>query len=272
MTIDPLDLNRRNWDDRARVHGQDRFYDSEALVAGASSLTQVEEEALRRAVGEVEGLEVIHLQCHIGFDSISLARAGARVTGLDFSPVSLAKAAALAERSGVELALVEADVCHPPSNLLERFDLAYATIGVLCWIGDIDAWMTAVHHLLRPGGTLVLVESHPFQAMIDTTDPLVLDFPYCFDGPHVFDNPGSYTDRAARIQATKTVQYAHSLGEVVTAAIDAGLVVRWLAERTDTPRDYRGELAAPEPDGRFRLRLGGEPIPMLYSLVADRPA
>ena len=272
MTIDPLDLNRRNWDDRARVHGQDRFYDSEALVAGASSLTQVEEEALRRAVGEVEGLEVIHLQCHIGFDSISLARAGARVTGLDFSPVSLAKAAALAERSGVELALVEADVCHPPSNLLERFDLAYATIGVLCWIGDIDAWMTAVHHLLRPGGTLVLVESHPFQAMIDTTDPLVLDFPYCFNGPHVFDNPGSYTDRAARIQATKTVQYAHSLGEVVTAAIDAGLVVRWLAERTDTPRDYRGELAAPEPDGRFRLRLGGEPIPMLYSLVADRPA
>jgi len=120
VTIDPLDLNRRNWDDRARVHGQDRFYDSEALVAGASSLTEVEEEALRRAVGQVAGLEVIHLQCHIGFDSISLARAGARVTGLDFSQVSLAKAAALAERCGVHLPLVEADVCHPVAEVEAR--------------------------------------------------------------------------------------------------------------------------------------------------------
>ncbi|MGC8473158.1 MAG: class I SAM-dependent methyltransferase [Candidatus Dormibacteria bacterium] len=272
MPVDALDLNRRNWDARARAHGQDRFYDSESLVAGASSLTEVEAEAVRRAVGEVAGLEVIHLQCHIGFDSISLARAGAHVTGLDFSPASLAKAAALAERCGVALSLVEADVCHPPSKLFGQFDLAYATIGVLCWIGDIDAWMTAVHHLLRPGGSLVLVEIHPLPGMIDTTDPLELDFPYCFDGPHVFDVPGSYADPAAKIQATKTVQYAHSIGEVVTAAIDAGLVVRRLVEHPDAPRDYRGDLAGPEADGKYRLRLGGEAIPMLYTLLADRPA
>jgi SAM-dependent methyltransferase len=269
--MDALDVNRRNWDDRARVHGQDRLYDSAALVAGASSLTEVEEEAIRRAVGDVAGLDVIHLQCHIGFDSISLARAGAHVTGLDFSPVALAKAAALAERCGVELSLVEADVCHPPSGLLGKFDLAYATIGVLCWIGDIDRWMAAAHDLLRPGGRLALVELHPLQSMVDTTDPAVLDFPYCFDGPHVFDVPGSYTDRAARIEATKTIQYAHSIGEVVTAAVEAGLVVRWLAERTDWPRDYRGDLGGPEADGRYRLRLGGEPVPILFTLVAERP-
>lgn len=272
MSVDALELNRRNWDERARVHGQDKFYDSEALVAGASSLTEVETEALHRAVGDVAGQELIHLQCHIGFDSISLARAGARVTGLDFSPVALVKAAAVAERCGVELTLIEADVCQPPTNALERFDIAYATIGVLCWIGDIDAWMTAAHDMLRPGGSLVLVESHPFQAMIDTADPLVLDFPYCFDGPHVLDVPGSYTDRTAKIGATKTVQYAHSVGEVVSAAIDAGLVLRWLAERTDSPRDYRGDLGRPEPDGQYRLRLGVEPAPLLYSLVANRPA
>lgn len=272
MAIDALDLNRRNWDDRARVHGQDKFYDSQSLVAGASSLTEVEAEAVRLAVGEVAGLEVIHLQCHIGFDSISLARAGARVTGLDFSPASLAKAAALADRCGVELSLVEADVCHPPSSLFEHFDIAYATIGVLCWVGDIDAWMTAVHHLLRPGGSLVLVEIHPLQGMIATTDPLVLDFPYCFDGPHVIDVPGSYTDRGATIRATKTVQYAHSIGEVVTAAIDAGLLVRRLVEHQAAPRDYRGDLAGPEADGKYRLRLGGEPVPMLYTLLAERPA
>ncbi len=266
-----LRINRRNWDQRARVHGQDRLYDSAALVAGASSLTEVELEGLDRAVGQVTGLDVIHLQCHIGFDSISLARLGARVTGLDFSPVALAKAAALASQCRVDLTWVEADVCDPPNSLYHGFDLVYATIGVLCWIGDIGAWMTAVHHLLRPGGTLLLVEMHPLQGMIDTLDPLVFDFPYAFDGPHLLDSPGSYTDRNASIKATQTVQYAHSVGEVVTAAIEAGLVVRWLAERTNAPRDFRGDLVGPEADGWYRLRLGAEAAPVMYTLVADRP-
>ncbi len=270
MVRDALLLNRRNWDDRARVHGQDRIYDSESLVAGASSLTEVEEEAIQLAVGRVAGLQVIHLQCHIGFDSISLARAGAMVTGLDFSPVALTKAAGLARRCGVELALVEADACHPPSRLFSRFDLAYATIGVLCWIGDLDAWMSAAHDLLRPGGSLALVEIHPFVGMIDTLAPLRLDFPYSFDGPHFFNTPGSYTDPLAPVVSTATVQFAHSVGEVVTAAVGAGLTVRWLREHTAAPRDYRGDLGAPEADGRYRVRLGGEPVPMLYTLVADR--
>ena len=270
MVRDALLLNRRNWDDRARVHGQDRIYDSESLVAGASSLTEVEEEAIQLAVGRVAGLQVIHLQCHIGFDSISLARAGAMVTGLDFSPVALTKAAGLARRCGVDLALVEADACHPPSRLFSRFDLAFATIGVLCWIGDLDAWMSAAHDLLRPGGSLALVEIHPFVGMIDTLAPLRLDFPYSFDGPHFFNTPGSYTDPLAPVVSTATVQFAHSVGEVVTAAVGAGLTVRWLREHTAAPRDYRGDLGAPEADGRYRVRLGGEPVPMLYTLVADR--
>ncbi|MHB1527417.1 MAG: class I SAM-dependent methyltransferase [Candidatus Dormibacteria bacterium] len=271
MDLDPLELNRRNWDDRARVHGQDRLYDSEALVSGASSLAAAELDGLRRAVGSVAKLSVIHLQCHIGFDSISLARMGARVTGLDFSTVSLAKAASLAQRSGVDLSLVEADVCAPPPSLFGQFDLAYATIGVLCWIVDVGAWMRAVRRLLRPGGTLLLVEIHPFPGMVATIDPLRLDFPYLFDGPHHFDAPGSYTDRDAPIVATATVQYAHGLGEVVTAAVGAGLQVRWLEERTESTRDWRGDLNGPDADGRYRLRLGGQPMPMEYTLIADRP-
>ena len=270
MDKDALETNRRNWDGRTRVHGQDRLYDSAQLVAGGSSLTDVELEGLDRAVGQVAGLDVIHLQCHIGLDSISLARLGARVTGLDFSAVALAKAAALAGQCGVEVTWVAADVCNPPASLFGCFDLVYATIGVLCWIEDIDVWMSAAHRLLRPGGTLLLVELHPFHVMIDTTDPLVFDFPYTFDGPHRLDSAGSYTDASAAIASTQTVQYAHSLGEVVTAAVGAGLVVRWLAERTDAPRDFRGGLGSPEKDGRYRLRLGSEAAPMLYTVVADR--
>ncbi len=271
MSPGPLELNRRNWDDRARVHGQDRVYDSEALVSGAGSLAAAELDGLRRAVGSVANLDVIHLQCHIGFDSIRLARMGARVTGLDFSRVALAKAARLALRSRVELRLVEADVCAPPATLFGHFDLAYATIGVLCWISDIGAWMRAVQHLLRPGGSLLLVEIHPFPGMVETIDPLRLDFPYGFDGPHRFDSAGTYTDRDAVIEATTTVQYAHSLGEVVTAAVESGLEVRWLEERTESSRDHRGDLPGPDPDGRYRMRLGGQPVPLEYTLIADKP-
>ena len=150
-------LNRANWDDRARLHGEDRYYDTDALVAGTSSLTDIEQDALKRSVGDVAGLDVPHLQCHIGFDSVRLARAGARVTGIDFSPASLAKAADLAERCGVEVSLVEAEACYPPPHLERSFDLVYATIGVLGWIDDVGAWMRAVARLLRPGGHLVLI-------------------------------------------------------------------------------------------------------------------
>ena len=91
-------INRAHWDSLASVHGQDAYYDTEALVAGADSLREAEAAGLREAVGAVAGLDVLHLQCHIGFDSISLARRGARVVGVDFSPASLEKARALARR------------------------------------------------------------------------------------------------------------------------------------------------------------------------------
>jgi hypothetical protein len=157
--VDDLTTNRAHWDAMARVHGQDAYYDTEALVAGADAL----EEHESAAVGDVAGLDLLHLQSHIAFDSISLARRGARVTCVDFSPESLAAAGHLADRCGVALELVEADAAALPSSL--------------------DG----------------------------------------FDGPRRFDEPGSYADPDADVTATATVEYAHSLGEVVTAAIGAGL-------------------------------------------------
>jgi 2-polyprenyl-3-methyl-5-hydroxy-6-metoxy-1,4-benzoquinol methylase len=125
-------VNRAAWEELAAAHGQDAYYDSEGLVAGATSLLEEEERALAVAVGDVAGLRVLHVQCHIGFDSITLARRGARVTGVDFSPAALAKAHALAERCGVEVDWACADSCELPSSFAGGFDLAYATIGVLC--------------------------------------------------------------------------------------------------------------------------------------------
>jgi SAM-dependent methyltransferase len=266
-------LNRAHWDALAAVHGQDAYYDTDALVAGADTLSDHETAGLREAVGAVAGLDVVHLQCHIGFDTISLARRGARVTGVDFSRASLERAAALARRCGQDVELVEADTTALPPSLHGRFDLAYATVGVVCWIDDIGAWMRSAAAALRSGGRLLLIDIHPLLMMFDSVDPLRLDFPYADDGGRRFDLDGSYADPDVKLGATETVEYAHSLGELVSAAIGAGLRIERLAEHLDLARDPRGDsgLLERESDGRLRLRLDGEALPLAYTLIARRP-
>jgi len=260
------DFNRANWDAWAAAHGQDGYYDTAALVAGADSLTDLEVAGITAAVGDVRDKDVLHVQCHLAFDAINLARRGARVTAVDFSPVALARAATLAAECGVAVDFVEADVTRLPPQLAGRFDLAYATIGILCWIESIDAWMRSVASVLRPGGRLLLIDGHPLCCMVDTIDPFTVDYPYAFDGPHEFESPGSY---AGVTVATRNVQYPHSLGEIVTAAIDAGLRVLRLDEHLESPVDMFG-LDESEPDGRYRLRVSGQLLPMLFTLICER--
>lgn len=260
------DINLVNWNAWANVHGQDSYYDSASLIAGRDSLTDVEWAGVTEAVGEVAGRDILHVQCHLAFDAITLSRRGARVTGVDFSPTALGKARDLANLCKVRLDLVEADVTDLPASLHGRFDLAYATLGILCWIADVGAWMRSVAGTLRPGGTLLLIDGHPFGGMIGG-DPPTFQFPYANDGPHHFESGSSYA-----VEVTTTnVQYAHALGEVVTAAAEAGLRVRKLVEHLDTPIEVTGAGASKGDDGRFRRTLDGQPVPLLYTLIADRP-
>jgi SAM-dependent methyltransferase len=268
---DPTPVNVRFWDALASAHGGDGdgYYELDALVAGRSSLSDVEASAVRESVGDVTGLDVLHVQCHLGMDAVSLARSGARVTGVDFSPVAVRRARELADRCGVGVEYVVGDSTALPASLSARFDVAYATIGVLCWIADLDAWMTSVRSTLRPGGRLVLVDLHPMLQMVGSTDPLHLDMPYAFAGPQRFEETESYAGVTAEPGTGHNVNYAHSLGEVVSAAVRAGLRVDALHEHLDAAFDPRGNVLVREEDGRCRLRLGGHPLPLLFTLLAS---
>jgi SAM-dependent methyltransferase len=234
-------LNRAYWDSLAVVHGSDASVDDEAVVAGRDTIADHDGAGIREAVGAVAGLDVLHVQCHIGHDTISLARRGARVTGVDFSSASLEKARQLARRSEVEADFVQADATALPPGLHNRFDLAYATFGVLVWIDDVAAWMRSIAAALRPGGRLLLVDLHPLVHMLDPTVP------------------------------PETIQFHHGLGEIVTAAVQAGLRIERLEEHFDVERAPRGDTAEPEDDGRFRLRVDGQLLPAAFTLVARRP-
>jgi 2-polyprenyl-3-methyl-5-hydroxy-6-metoxy-1,4-benzoquinol methylase len=277
--------NHEHWEAMAQYHGtgDDSYYDLDLLRSGGTLMCAEELSAIERVTGGVglQGKDVLHLQCHIGCDSISLARMGAQVTSVDFSRTALDRLEELAAQCGVTITTIEAEATMLPDSLSSSFDVVYATIGVLCWIREIDAWMRAVSSVLREGGSLVLVELHPIVTMVETIDPLVIDFPYGFDGPREYSGSGSYANRDAEIEWT-TVQYAHSVGEVVTAAVRAGLACTYLEEHTSGSFNT-GQFLGPEDDGRFRLRLGvgaerdgrrepACPMPVLYTLIAEKRA
>jgi SAM-dependent methyltransferase len=266
---DGLSLNRALWDERARIHGStptDRFYDVDAFLAGRQTLYAIE----RELAGDVAGKELLHLQCHFGMDTLNWARLGARVTGVDFSPVAIERARLLAERAGLEAGFVEADTQRLPAHLTGRFDLVVATYGVLCWIADVRAWMRGAAMALKPGGSLVLVDLHPAFQTVAALDPLVVDWPYGGGEPQRETETGTYADPGLTTPAHDTVQYPYSLGEIVTAAAEAGLITKHLGEHTATEIDPRGFLPEGE-DGLYRLPFGDSHLPILYSLRAKSP-
>ncbi|CAL9357559.1 class I SAM-dependent methyltransferase [Streptomyces sp. enrichment culture] len=264
-----LAINRSYWDAAGEVHGNgaDQYYDLDALLSGRDSLSHVEDRAVRAAVGSVRDLDVLHVQCHIGFDTVSLARRGATVTGVDISPVSLGKAREVAARCGVAPSFVEGDANDLGEHLWDRFDLAYATLGVIFFVPDLSAWMRSVGRCLRPGGRLVLVDYHPLHTMFGCRAPLQAVCSYDAAGPFVWEGETTTHARpSVSMPVSRLVTYRHTVGDVVTSAVEAGLTVESLTEHTAT--DLECEGAAREADGWVRARIGGEPAPLLFSLLA----
>lgn len=266
-----VDDNRALWNERAILHGQDAYYDIDGFLAGGSSLSERELSEVAAAAGDVTGLDLLHVQCHFGLDTLSFARMGARATGLDFSPTAIERARGLASRAALDARFVEADSQALPPELASNFDVAFASYGVLTWIGRIDDWMRSAATALRPGGGLVLIDLHPIFAMFDSREPPVIDFPYQGGQPVRFEASGSYAAPDAPTTANVSIEYPHGLGEIVTAAVEAGLRIEGLTEWTDESFDPRGILAFEE-DGRYRLRIGDGPaLPVTFSLRAVKP-
>ncbi|HET7762068.1 MAG TPA: class I SAM-dependent methyltransferase [Phycicoccus sp.] len=269
--VDHLAVNRANWDERAPAHAASPDYAVERLVADPTHLSDVVRFDLPR-LGDVAGLRGLHLQCHIGTDTLSLARLGARMTGLDLSPASLEEARRLAERTGTAIDFVEADVAAAPDALAGRtFDLLYTGIGALCWLPDIDRWAEVVATLLAPAGRLFLREGHPMLwAMDEAGDgPLTVRYPY-FETPEGLEEEfeGTYVETSAAFTANRTISWNHGLGEVVGALLAHGLVLTDLVEHRSVPWDaLPGRMARGE-DGEYRLLEHPERLPLTYTLQA----
>jgi SAM-dependent methyltransferase len=269
---DYRELNRANWDERAPAHAASPGYDVQRFVDDPDHLSGVVRFDLPR-LGDVRGLRGIHLQCHIGTDTLSLARLGATMTGLDFSAPALAEAADLARRTGAVLDLHQADVYDAVEVAgAGAFDLVYTGIGALCWLPDIRRWAEVVAGLLRPGGRLFLREGHPMLwALAEPSGDgrVVVEFPY-FERPEplVWDDASTYVETDVVLASTVTHEWNHGLGELVTALLAVGFELTALEEHDSAPWDALPGMMVQDEHGEFRLRDRPERLACTYTLQA----
>ena len=259
--------NKRMWDERVPIHVAGEFYDVAGWKAGRCSLQPFEAAEL----GSVEDKRLVHLQCHFGMDTLSWARRGAQVTGLDFSEPAIAAASKLAGEASLHARFVCADVFDAPAALGQRYDVVYTGIGALIWLHDIRRWAGVVRELLAPGGCLYLVECHPLTDVFEARS-LTAQHDYFHDpAGTVWDEPGTYADQTAVTEANVSVEFRHPISDVLSALIEQGLVLELFHEHDHTAF-ARWPFMERHADGTFRLPAGIPRLPLLYSLRARLPA
>ena len=265
------EINRANWDERAPAHAASPGYARQQFIDDPSFLSAVVRFDVP-LLGDIRGLRVVHLQCHIGTDTISLARLGATMTGVDFSSVSLAEARRLSDDVPACVQFGEADVYNAVKALGGRtFDLVFTGIGALCWLPSVSRWATVVAELLAPDGRLFIREGHPVLWSLDErhTDALVVEYDY-FERPEpmVFDEEGTYVETDVRFEKTVTHVWNHGLGEIVTALLDVGIESPlWSSTTASRGRRCRDRWSGPpRKNGDCATDPGG--CPHSYTLQA----
>jgi len=284
---DYLAINAANWDSRAPLHA--RAYGIERYLADPTALSDVVRFD-RALLGDIAGLDVVHLQCHIGTDTLSLHRLGARMTGVDLSGASIDHARQLAADAGADITYVQSDVYSAPEALDHRtYDLVYTGIGAICWLPDIARWAWTAAELLRPGGRLFIRDMHPVLnaslAMTVADDhpdraqqswisgpgdvTIALELPY-WEQPQPLEWNDAVTYAGSEtVSSPRSVEWNHSIGQIVTAVLDAGLRLTSLVEHDSVPFEpFQGAMTLDSETGEYRLTERPERLPATFTLSA----
>jgi len=269
----PMDSNREHWDEATDIHARGNVYGIEDFKAGRCQLHRIEVEEL----GDVAGKTLLHLQCHFGLGTLSWARRGAIVTGVDFSPKSIALARSLATEVGADARFVESNLYDLPTALSGRFDIVFSSYGVLCWLPDLKRWGEIVARYLEPGGIFYIAEAHPFIRVFPTDDDITDGSTELRPRFHYFHDPAGtrwppaadYVDETTRYTTPEHI-WQHSMGDIVNALVTAGLRIDFLHE---FPYCTWKVIAFTEPVERGSWGLGPRfpRLPLMFSLKATKP-
>ena len=261
--IDYIEKNKASWNDKTDYHFNSAFYDVDSFLKGKNSLNDIE----LRLLGDVSGRSVLHLQCHFGMDSISLARMGASVTGVDLSDKAINKANELVKLTGTDATFVCSDIYELPNHLDKQFDIVFTSYGTIGWLPDMDKWAMIISSYLKPGGRFVFADFHPVVWMFDD-DFEKVTYKYEKSEPIIEKINGTYADRSAPI-VSETVSWNHSISEVLNSLIGQGLEINGLYEYDYSPYNCFNGMEEFE-TGKFRIKHLGNKIPMVYAIVAGK--
>jgi hypothetical protein len=262
------DNNRKLWDGMVPVHDASDFYEVASFMSGRNTLMPVE----LHEVGDAAGKSMLHLQYHFGMDTLSWARLGAQVTGIDFSAPAIVKARELSAELRMEATFIESNVYRLPEALDAQFDMVFCLVRRDLLAAGPRAMGRDRRLLRQAGGCIYIVDGHPFSGTLDEGPGLPKRIAYPYDSgdvPVIFDDEGSYADRDAVLPHTRSYEFHYGIGEIVTALIDAGLRIEFLHEFRfaawqrfpDMTKADDGYYHSPSPDG----------LPLMFSIKATKP-
>lgn len=264
-----LKTNRDLWDEWTLMHEDSKEYDVEGFIKGKQTLDPIEIEEL----GSVKGKSLLHLQCHFGLDTMSWARLGADVTGVDFSEKSINLARRLSNRTGIEAEFIQANIYDLPNMLDKSFDIVFTSEGVLVWLPDIVEWAKIISRFLKRGGKFYIREGHPFSKIFDDevkTCEFKIRYPYFTPKePFHFRGAETYTESTRKIEPMDWYEWNHSVSEIINSLVKAGLRIDFFNEYT-----YISSRVFPfliqRDDGNWTLPREMGEIPLQFSLLATK--
>lgn len=258
-------INKKWWNDVAPIHLKSKLYNLESFKKGKSSLFSIEKEEM----GSVRGKSLLHLMCHLGMDTLSWARAGAIVTGVDFSDQSIKLAKKLSKDIKIPANFLCSDIYNLPKVLHKKFDIVFTSYGVLCWLKDLKKWAKIINHFLRPGGTFYIAEIHPFTNILSYDFKLF--YKYFKKGPYIDDSSGTYSDWGADVKG-ETFEWSYTISDVINALIEKGFKIEYIHEFPFTIYDQFPGFMEKNKKGQYVLKNKKIQIPLLFSIKAIKLA
>ncbi|MFX1282588.1 MAG: class I SAM-dependent methyltransferase [Promethearchaeota archaeon] len=226
-----IEANRKRWDELADVHYKSEFYNVKEFKKGGISISELE----IKEVEDVKGKKLLHLQCHFGKDTLSWARLGAKVTGVDFSSRAIKLAQELSKEIGIEATFIHSDIYNLEKSVLKpaSYDVIFTSHGAIYWLPDLQKWAKIISYFLKPNGVFYIADSHPTGNIFDDEceNDLIVRYPYFHEKePLEFDYDGSYANEEVKLQNKKEYGWVHNMGYIVNSLIEAGLKIEFIHE------------------------------------------
>ena len=260
---DYITINKQAWNKKTKIHIDSDFYDNDSFLKGKSTLNTIETDLL----DNLQGKKILHLQCHFGQDTLSLARSGAQVTGIDLSDKAITTAQELNKQLQLDAQFICCDIYDLPNHLNQQFDIVFTSYGTIAWLPDLSKWSTIISQFLKPDGKFVMAEFHPVVWMFDN-DFKEIFYSYFNSAPFIEQEFGTYANKQSDI-AVQTITWNHPTSAVLNALITTGLEINCFNEYDYSPYNCFNETEEFEP-GKFRIKHLENKIPMVFSIVASK--